>query len=329
MTARGRAGSAILALALAPGCEHVLGLGEPTLAPDAGPAPGDCDDGAPTVRRQVVIDTIDVPVDIDEVTAAGFDLDGDASPDNSVFNALTSLAVVEPGFALQPTMDATLASGELLQLLQIELQGGCATTTLYEGEDRDVPANPADNLSGEESFRVVGNPRGRMDGRRDGDDVSAGAGGTAELRLPLFTGAAPIELPLDAARVRLVVTEDGVVEGAIGGAIRVDVVEGVVIPSFAASLQAAIERDCGGMAPSCCTPSTPGDTAVSLFDDDGDCAVSLAEVAGDSLIDALFLPGLDLYAGGVLAPNQDGIPDSVTLGVTFTAVNAFFLTPTP
>ncbi len=332
MTGARAAALAALALAAA-GCDHVLGLGDPTLAADGGgeapdAMPVGCD-GAGVTTRQLVIDAIDTPTNASEATAGGLDIDGDARVDNTLFSALVALVQAEPAFDVQPTVDAILADGALLQLLQADLGPGCATTTLYAGEDRDLPVDPTDNFSGDESFRIVGNARGRMDGGRADDAVLAGTGGTAELRLPLFAGAAPIELPLVGAKIRYVVTDDGAIEGVIAGAIRSDVVDGVVVPSFALSLQEVVARDCGGTAPTCCEPSSSGHTMLGVFDDDGDCLIAIEEVASDPLIEALFSPDLDLYDGGVLAPNVDGVKDAVSIGVAFTAVNAFFLSPAP
>lgn len=68
--------------------------------------------------------------------------------------------------------------------------------------------------------------------------------------------------------------------------------------------------------------------AIDLYDGDGDCHVSASEIrAGrDSLL--LFAPDLDLLdAQGNYAPNQDGVVDSISLGLRFTAVRATFDTP--
>lgn len=328
---RGRLPVLLAALAGATGCERILGLGEGTLAVDAGADGGSasCEEGAtPMGTRQFVIDAMRAPTTAGEAQGAGFDLDGDGGRDNAVFNILQALAVAEPGFAVQPTLDESLASGTLLQLLQADLGDGCARTTLYAGEDRDLPPDPTDNFDGEESFRVVGNARGRLLGGRQDLAVLAGAGGTAELRLPLFRNATPIDLPLVVAQVRYVITDDGVMTGAIGGAIRSDVVEGVVIPSFAESLQNLVDRECaGGTPPACCPLDSAGRSAIGLFDDDGDCAITIAEVRSDGTVANLFSPDLDLYNGGVLEPGVDQIRDSVSLGIELTAVNAFFLTP--
>jgi hypothetical protein len=322
----------VAALALgATGCEHLLGLGEPTVILDAGidaPAPV-CGESAPLTTRQVVIDGFQAPTSNAEARAAGFDLDGNTTVDNAIFVTLASLVAVVPEFEIQSTIDDNLATGQLLQLMKVELEPGCATTTLFHGEDRDMPPNPADNFSGQESFRVLGTARGRMTGARAGDLVSAGADGTAELRLPLFAGTTPIELPLIAARVRYEVTADGLIEGAIGGAIREDLIDGVVIPSFVASLQAAVARDCTGTAPDCCAPESAGAAAISLFDDDADCAIAGPEVSKAQIIRTLLTVDLDLYNGGVLDPEGDGVKDALSIGIPFTAVNGFFIDPAP
>jgi len=125
-----------------------------------------------------------------------------------------------------------------------------------------------------------------------------------------------------------VVPPAGGIAGAIGGAIRSDVVDGLVIPSLALSVQATLSRDCTGTAPTCCESGSDGATMVSLFDTNHDCAVTVAEVRSTPVIVSLFQPDLDLYAHGELDPAGDGVPDAVSIGIAFTAVNAYFLTPT-
>ncbi|HUQ00927.1 MAG TPA: hypothetical protein VM261_00470 [Kofleriaceae bacterium] len=311
------------------GCEQVLGLPDPVLEIDAGML-GSCETGVGVTSRQFVIDALDAPTTSEERNAASFDIDRDDQPDNIVFSAISALITAEPAFDLQPTVDASLASGHLLQLIEAELGAGCAMTMLYEGEDRDMPVNPTDNFSGEESFRVVGNRRGRMAGTRTGAAVRAETGGQAELRLPLFRGGSPIELPLVEAQVRYEITDDGVIEGAIGGAIRSDVVDGVVIPSFAASLQAVVARDCNGTFPECCPSNSDGETMLGVFDANDSCAIELVEVRDQQFVRSIFAPDVDLYDGPRLAPGRgDGIKDAVSIGIGFTAVNAFFLNPIP
>jgi hypothetical protein len=326
---RARVAFAVTAAFGAAGCEQLLDLPEPVLETDAG-FQGNCETGVGVTNRQLVIDALDAPITGTERETNSFDVDRDGRWDNIVFNAISALITAEPAFDLQPTVDASLASGKVLQLIEAELGAGCAMTMLYEGEDRDMPVNSTDNFSGEESFRVVGNRRGRMAGDRTGNLVSAKPGGQAELRLPLFRGGAPIELPLIEAQVRYRITEDGAIEGAIGGAIRSDVVDGLVIPSFAASLQAVVARDCSGTFPDCCPPDTDGQTMLGVFDANDDCAIDLAEVRGQQFVTTIFAPDVDLYDGPRLAPGDgDGIKDAVSIGIGFTAVNAFFLNPIP
>ncbi|HUQ00925.1 MAG TPA: hypothetical protein VM261_00460 [Kofleriaceae bacterium] len=310
----------------ASGCERLLGIGEPSLETDATPEPSSCDPVDEPITRQFVIDGLHAPMN-EAIQEAAFDIDGDGRADNRVFDSLGLIAQAEPELDLQPTIDENLSAGRMLQLLEANLGEDCATTTLYEGADRDVPVNPSDNFSGQESFRVVGTARGRMLGVHiDGSVLPGDRSGVAELRLPLFRGTAPIELPLVAARVRYVLVENGMILGAIGGAIRADVVDGLVIPSFAASVQAVAERDCSGTYPDCCDDGSAGAVVVSAFDQNADCEITVEEVRNDSLTQSLLAPDVDLYNGGVLDPNRDGIPDAVSIGIPFTAVNAFFLT---
>lgn len=56
--------------------------------------------------------------------------------------------------------------------------------------------------------------------------------------------------------------------------------------------------------------------------------VSLEELQGSILVQNLLAADLDLFdADGNFHPNSDGVKESLSLGVTFTAVTAFFYPP--
>lgn len=305
----------------ATGCEAMLDLGDPSLAVI-------CNDGRPKLARSFVIDSFEAPTDNDAIARVSFDIDGDGARDNVVFESLVSFEAAVPELALQPAINSLLTGGSLIQLLDVQLGDTCAETTLYLGEDRDLPVDPTDNFSGEESFKIVGNARGRMTGGRYDDAVFSGPHGTAELRLPLFGTASPIDLPLVEAQVRYLVTDDGAIEGAIGGAIRGDVIDGLVLPSLRMALQDVVTRDCaGGTPPVCCPDGSGGRVVLSVFDDNQNCVVEIDEVRDDDLIQQIFAPDVDLYNGGILQPDVDGVDDAASIAVGFTAVNGYFLLP--
>ena len=84
-----------------------------------------------------------------------------------------------------------------------------------------------------------------------------------------------------------------------------------------------------GSGETCCTPDSTGELLYDLFDTDGSCDVSLTEFEENNLIATLLSPDLDLLdADGNFNPNDDGVLDSLSLGIGFSATTADFLPPT-
>ena len=77
----------------------------------------------------------------------------------------------------------------------------------------------------------------------------------------------------------------------------------------------------------CCDPGSSGASVLGVFNTDDDCAISIEEVRQSALLMNLFAPDLDLYNGAIFDPEGDGTNDAVSIGVKFTAANAFFLPP--
>jgi hypothetical protein len=126
------------------------------------------------------------------------------------------------------------------------------------------------------------------------------------------------------------------VNGIIAGAMTRATMEAVLAPFIHLGLVAAIERDCtdtaDGMPPCGCEPGSFGANLIEYFDVlpddplttlDGDCTLTLDEVLDNPLTSLLAAPDLDLFdADGALNPRTDGVKDSMSLGIGFTAVPA-------
>jgi hypothetical protein len=78
-----------------------------------------------------------------------------------------------------------------------------------------------------------------------------------------------------------------------------------------------------------CEDGSAGASVLTFFDTDGDCLIPVAELMENSLIEAtLRNPDLDLLdATGAFNPNDDGVPDSLSLAIGFTAVGGTFPLP--
>ena len=138
------------------------------------------------------------------------------------------------------------------------------------------------------------------------------------MRLGLVSGQPPIEIRLAAARIQADCDADGC-SGKFGGGIPETEVDTLIIPAMAARMQAVIDASsCGPTSPGSCT-GLPGQI-LGLFDANGDFKVTADEVRANFLVMAVLAPDLDLLdAKG--RPGQDGIRDSLSLGLGFTSKN--------
>jgi hypothetical protein len=68
---------------------------------------------------------------------------------------------------------------------------------------------------------------------------------------------------------------------------------------------------------------------LTFFDDNEDCTVTVEELEANSLISSTIgAPDLDLFdESGNFNPRQDGVKESLSLGVGFSAVAGEFTVP--
>lgn len=262
----------------------------------------------------------------------GLDLDRDdrGRPDNAIGQilvAITSGSSVD----LQGALDDRVNGGEVLNLFDVEAISLTTATGVgvwhSVGDDCDAPADPKDNFTGEESFERDPAEMSLMTGQIVGGRLRAGPGNMT-LRIVLF-GASLLDLPLIGSRVEADITEDAISNGRIGGAVLETHVRGDVIPALAEGIQAIIDAECTGAPPDCCAGGA-GEDYVVLFDADDDCEITPEEIENNALLSSLFQPDLDLLdstRGDTFDPNRDGVKESLSIGLGFTAVRARFQTP--
>jgi hypothetical protein len=83
-----------------------------------------------------------------------------------------------------------------------------------------------------------------------------------------------------------------------------------------------VDADCG------CTAGSAGEFILNLFDTDDDCSVSVEELQNSDLVASILNPDLDLLdEAGNYNPGVDGIADSLSLGLGFSATTAVFTPP--
>jgi hypothetical protein len=113
----------------------------------------------------------------------------------------------------------------------------------------------------------------------------------------------------------------GLASGRLGAALTEEEVDQRLIPAMAAGIDEVMQRDCPDAL---CEDGSPGEQLAIFFDDNEDGRLTEEELLSNSLIaSTIGNPDLDLFdAGGVYNPGVDGVKDSLSLGVGFTAVSA-------
>jgi len=285
--------------------------------------------GADTVW---VIDSVRLPVTATDANQLGSDLDCDSQhwPDNAFGQILGTVFGLWTDDA-NGDLAALIADGRLLHLLDIQAvslaDAEGAGVTLLHGVDLD--GNPLDNFSGDESFGIdAGRGRGTVAGRIVKHHLEA-RGGQLPVGFTLPSLDEVIVLPVEGSFIELDIGQDGAVNGRLGGGIPREAIDIILMPLFADALNRLIATDCSyvpGADPCGCSDGGQGRTLLDLFDEvpeGGDCVLDVDELRNNSLITSLIFPDLDLFdADGNLAPRRDGIKDSLSIGVGFTAVPA-------
>lgn len=294
-------------------------------------------------HTQYVVSELVVPGNASQATNVALDLDGDGLKDNALGGLLGSLATTA-GLDLQSTVDEQLAAASFVLLASVKatdlVNANGVGTYVFFGENPSPAActDPADlstcgkHFSGSASFDIAANSPSDavIAGTLAGGALLAGPG-TVSIELPLGTGA-PLQLDLIAAHLDVGVSATGLTSGKLGGAITADDVDNKLMPAVATLVADLIAESCTPAGADCgCTEGSAGASVLDFFDSNSDCAVPLAELMENSLIDAtLRNPDLDLLidATGEFSPNTDGIEDSLSIGVGFSAVAATFGLPT-
>jgi hypothetical protein len=322
-----------LALAATGGC----GGPDPLPAdPDAMVRP----DAAPKLpvgpHHPFVIDSIAIPVSNAEAQIMGLDVDGNGDVDNQL-GAIVALLEAN-GADINLTVRQQIDRGELIHLA--DLQATAFDTAddsalyIWKGANPVPPACLDDldtvcrrHLDGNGSFDVATpDPEDAMIfGGITGGHYS-GSRGVIVLEVPLFVSDTALTLQLIDARAEVDVAETALTTGKLAGAVTDRYIQDSLIPQLETVFAALTDRDCAGVDPDCCIPDSDGDIVVGLFDTDGSCTISLTELQDSVLLDSLLAPDVDILDEEGLS-GSDGVLDSLSLGVGFTAIPATFEIP--
>ena len=289
-----------------------------------------------------VISELKVPTSANEATQLGLDIDGNGQPDNALGGLLAALAgqadldlngtvndqVVSGGIVLLANLKATALTEATGVGLHVYLgDADSATPTPCPSPD-SMPEDCGLHLLGDGMFDVSMDYGAKVVGNVVGGSFTGGPGNIT-IELALAEGAS-VPINLIGARATSGVTESGLTAGKIGGALRDSDVQDELIPAVADLIASLLESsNCTGNPDECCPADSTGEQVLSFFDDNGDCEVTAEELAANSLISSTIgNPDLDLFdEGGEFNPRQDGVKDSLSLGIGFTAVAGDFAVP--
>lgn len=290
-----------------------------------------------------VVDEVTIPLSPTEAEALGFDIDGDTTIDNQLGNILSALISAGGGdLDLQGSIDDSVAKGDILLLANIRAtsltQAANAGFSLYLGDnpsptpctDPEDLATCGQHLAGTGSFDIEAGSA--TDGVVGGNIIGGNfEGGPGALELQIAFGETAINLTLVEARAKLTgISETGIADAIVGGAVPDENVRRDVIPAVHTAIAEIVVEDCpSGTGEDCgCTVDSTGTTLLGIFDKPVsmgcpdcvvDCRITLEEIQQNSLIVTLLRPDVDT--------DGDDEPDALSIGVGAKAVAATFTAP--
>jgi len=287
---------------------------------------------------QYVLDTLVLPTNEEEAHALAFDLNGNGMTDNQLGLTLAVLKTLKVD--LQPVAESAIARGELALLLNVRATSLATSAVaglwaLFGALPMPPPCGDVNeestcgrHLQGDGSFQIAANsPRNALLTGSVSESAFLGGPGTVDIQLPIGDGE-PVSFELVAARVSADMSLGNLTGGILGGAITEDELHATLFPAIHHFVVELTEEDCTGTEAPCCDPGSTGKTLMSLIDENKDCAISLEEFRANPQIQQLFPLDVDLFnEAGELAPGEDGIRDSLSFGIGFSAARASFPAP--
>ena len=270
------------------------------------------------VRYHFVTNKLLIPTTQEQAQAYALNIDGDPQrqSENLFGNLLTMLVTAAPGLELQSTVDQAVNAGQIVTLHVLQannlVNDQNASWSIFLGQ----PALSAPRFDGADKFTV--NPAAPTNSLIAGPIVNGHfAGGMGTVRIQMVILGSPVEVNLIGVRVEADVTEKGCANGKLGGGITVDEFRSQILPALADGLNRIIKVD-----------KTAATTILQVFDADQNGIISPAEIENNLLLKLALSPDLDLLdASGKFNPRQDGVKDSMSIGLGFTCAPASFTAP--
>ena len=270
------------------------------------------------IRYHFVTNKLLIPTTQEQAQAFALNVDGDPQqhPDNLFGELLTMLMSASPGFELQSTVDQAVNAGQMVTLHVVQaddpLNDLSASWSIFHGQKiQSVPT-----FDGSDKFTL--NPAAPTNSLIAGSLTNghfAGGPGTTRVQMALL--GLPIEVDLIGVSLEADVSAQGCANGKLGGGVTVDEFRAKLLPALADSLTRIIKADTGA-----------ANTLLQAFDADHNATITLQELENNLLLKIAISPDLDLLdASGKFNPRQDGVKDSLSVGLGFTCVPATFTAP--
>jgi len=309
--------------------------GTKTTPPDMSP-PADllppaqsCIDGTAKTSKYV-INALKMPA---KASDYALDLNGDNLPDNHLGDIVNILKT--QNIDLQASSAMALEQGELLMLLDYKAAGNldedtCAQTTISGGAK---PASPplldgTDVLTVDSTLTAgtfVGATKNML--FNSSSPLTTTTPVTFTLKIPLAIGSPPVKLRVTAGQITFVHVNGRLSQGQIHGAVKKTQFDDEVMPALTALLNQEIAANVPSKqmildqfdTGNCNAPD--GTPAVAK-----DGKIDLCEVSTNALVQLVLNADVALFdSAGNYAPDPtNNTPDSVSIGLGFTAIGASF-----
>jgi len=271
-------------------------------------------DGAGVTGRQYVVKSMVVPTDDATSKKYAMDFDNDGKVDNALGAILTAINSAASGIDMQKDMNQNILNGNVILLMAINAKNFKSDSSVtfqgWTGEKTTCCAKkPCSSsattntcFSGTHTFKVsASSPTSTvMNGSIDQDKFVVK--GKVNVMLPI--GKWPVEVTLLGARVEGTISQTGLTNGRIMGAIGQKDIQNKVLASVAKVLDGEMNDGT--------TNKNTRDQIKKVFDTNGDGTVSTAEVQNNAAVKAL--------VGGDVDANGDGKKTELSAGVGFAAV---------
>lgn len=281
----------------------------PTVTPTALPV---------SVRYHFVTSKLLIPTTKDQADSFAINLDGDPqnTRDNLFGGLLTLLTSASPDLGVQSTVDQAINAGQIVTLHTLQTsdlsESANASWSVYLGHT--APSAP--RFDGSDTFTV--DSAGPVNSVLRGPIVKGHfSGGPGEVRAQLVVLGTTIDIGLIGVRLEADVSEKGCQNGRLGGGITVSELNSKVLPALAAGINQ--------LSPAA---KAAGGTLLTTLDANGDGTITGEELGQNVLVKLATTPDLDLLdASGKFNPRQDGVNDSMSVGLGFACAPATFTAP--